>query len=108
MDLEKRPTGARQMVSAAWSDGVAPGGRHRLCDRRTQQPEWPVALGPAYEAGDLVFATAVGRPLNPNNVLRPFAALVRTARVPRVWFHDLQHTYATWLLMDGQPVKVVS
>lgn len=58
------------MVSAAWSDGMARGGCHRLCGRRTQQPERSVALSPGYDAGDLFFATAVGRPLNPNNVLR--------------------------------------
>ena len=75
-----------------------------------RQLERCVALGPAYADADadLVFVTAAGRPLNPNNVLRASAALTRRADVPRVRFHDLRHTHATWLLKDGQPVKVVS
>ena len=26
----------------------------------------------------------------------------------RLWFHDLRHSYATWLVSDGVPINVVS
>ena len=57
---------------------------------------------------DLVFCTGAGGVLNPCNVLRNFAALVKAAGVPSIGVHDLRHTHATFLLLDGVPLKVVS
>jgi integrase len=45
---------------------------------------------------------------NPNNVLRNFAAIVSVAGVPAIGVHDLRYTHATFLLLDGVPLKVVS
>ncbi|MDP9363622.1 MAG: site-specific integrase, partial [Chloroflexota bacterium] len=56
----------------------------------------------------LVVCTGEGNVVNPANVDRSFARLVRAAGVQRIRFHDLRHTHATWLLAAGQPVKVVS
>jgi integrase len=61
-----------------------------------------------WENHDLVFCTGNGRILNPNNVLRNFDAIVERADVPRTWLHDLRHTHATLLLLDGVPVTLVS
>jgi integrase len=57
---------------------------------------------------NLVFCTGSGGVLNPNNVLRNFAALVECAGVPRIGVHDLRHTHATLLLLDGVPLTLVS
>lgn len=57
---------------------------------------------------DLVFCTGSGGILNPHNVLRNFAALVKAADVPSIGVHDLRHTHATFLLLDGVPLKFVS
>jgi integrase len=57
---------------------------------------------------DLVFCTGNGRVLNPNNVLRSFETIVERSGVPKIGVHDLRHTHATWLLLDGVPVTLVS
>jgi integrase len=56
----------------------------------------------------LMFCADNGRILNPNNVLRNFDAIVERADVPRIDMHDLRHTHATFLLLDGVPVTLVS
>jgi integrase len=55
-----------------------------------------------------VFCTGNGLVLNPNNVLRNYAVIVAAAGVPDIGLHDLRHTHATFLLLDGVPLKVVS
>jgi integrase len=55
-----------------------------------------------------VFCTGNGLVLNPNNVLRNFDAIVTAAGVPEIGVHDLRHTHATFLLIGGVPLKVVS
>ena len=62
----------------------------------------------AWEGLDLVFCTGTGGVLNPNNVLRNFDAIVERAGVPRIGVHDLRHTHATLLLLDGVPLTLVS
>jgi integrase len=61
-----------------------------------------------WQDNDLVFCTGNGLVLNPNNVLRNYAAIVARAGVPTIGVHDLRHTHATLLLLDGVPLTVVS
>jgi integrase len=58
--------------------------------------------------GDLVFCTREGKPLNPANLYRYFAAIIAAAGVPKIRLHDLRHTHATFLLAAGTPIKAVS
>jgi integrase len=65
--------------------------------------------GPRWEHNDLVFANAVGRPINVANLrLRSFLPLLRRAGLPTIRFHDLRHTAATLLLSKGVHPKIVS
>ena len=57
---------------------------------------------------DLVVATGAGGPLRSANVTRAFGRIVERAGVPRIRFHDLRHTHATWLIAAGHPITAVS
>lgn len=58
---------------------------------------------------DLVFANVLGGPLLKSNVLyRSFKPLLRKAGLPPIRFHDLRHTAATLMLLQGVHPKVVS
>ena len=61
-----------------------------------------------WQDNDLVFCTGNGHVLNPRNVLRNFETIVERAGVPTIGLHDLQHTRATFLLLEGVPVTLVS
>jgi integrase len=66
---------------------------------------------------DFVFASEKGGPLTPSNVLRNLYAITKKAnveaegdgdRLPRFHLHDLRHTHATHLLMEGWDVARVA
>ncbi len=76
---------------------------------RIAQAKERLAMGPMYEDHGLVFCQPNGRPLHPHNVsARQFPRLCEAAGVPRIRFHDLRHTHATWLLAAGVHPKVVA
>lgn len=57
---------------------------------------------------DLVFPTGAGAPENPSNPLnRGFYPALRRAGLRRIRFHDLQHTYASRLIDNGESPKVI-
>jgi integrase len=56
-----------------------------------------------------MLCNSIGRHLEPNNVKRgSFIPLKKQAGVPDIRFHDLRHTAATLLLLEGVATKVVS
>jgi integrase len=55
----------------------------------------------------LVFTTAFGTPLEPRNVNRHFASVLKAAGLPHQRFHDLRHACATLLLAQGLDLKVI-
>src|SRR5207253_2183776 len=57
---------------------------------------------------DLVFASGVGTPINPNNLLREYYHLLLLAGVPRIRVHDQRHSHVTWAMEDGADLKTVS
>lgn len=61
-----------------------------------------------WEDNDLVICTSVGTPINPNNVTRSYNRIVERGSLPRIRVHDLRHTSATLLLLQGVAAKVVS
>jgi integrase len=57
---------------------------------------------------DLVFASTIGTPLDPSNLVdRSFKPLLKRAGLPEIRFHDLRHACAILLLSEGVLVKVV-
>ena len=65
--------------------------------------------GLAHGADDWMFLNTAGRFLNPESLSQLFDRLQRTMPdLTRIRFHDLRHTHASLLIMDGVPVKVVS
>ncbi len=59
-----------------------------------------------WEDGDFVFATAVGKPIDPRNDHRTWQ-LLDAAGVRRARLHDARHTAATLLLIQGVAARVV-
>lgn len=61
-------------------------------------------------AAELAFGTRTGTPLRRSNFRRQAwaPAVARSGLSPRLRFHDLRHSYATWLVSDGVPINVVS
>lgn len=74
--------------------------RARQLEERMAAPYW----------GDerLVFASTIGTPLEPRNVLRWWHELTIRAGVGRRRFHASRHTAATLMLNAGVPLEVVS
>jgi integrase len=68
-------------------------------------------MGSLYQPGGLVFATEHGTLINPSNLRnRSFKPLLRRAfgeGSPDICFHDLRHTCATLLLIQGTHPKLV-
>src|SRR5262249_49177987 len=79
-----------------------------LCHWARQSKE-RLALGPAWHDRDLVFPNVVGNLTDPRSLRqRWFKPLLRAADLPPIRFHDLRHTAATLLLLEGVHPKVVS
>jgi integrase len=79
-----------------------------LRSHRARQNADRLAVGSAWEEGDLIFPTRTGAPMRPSNLSDDhFKPLLERAGLPRsVRFHDLRHTAATLLLSRG--VDIVS
>jgi integrase len=73
--------------------------RQRQAAQRAEAEEWADP--------DLVFTTARGTPLEPQNVYRHFKALCAAAGVRAVRFHDLRHSCASLLFELGVPLRVI-
>jgi integrase len=79
-----------------------------LREHRVRQLEERLAAGSRWRENSLVFPSTIGTPIEPRNVTRHFKALLREAGLPETTrFHDLRHTCATLLLMQGEDLRVV-
>jgi integrase len=65
-------------------------------------------LGSSYEDNDLVVCNVDGTPINPGTFSHWFKDFLEKHNLKKIRFHDLRHTFATWLLKAGVPLKVVS
>jgi len=79
-----------------------------LKKHRKQQLEEKMKLAGLYKDHGLIFASGVGTPVNPENLVkRSFKPLLKKAGLPEIRFHDLRHTCATLLLSRGVHPKLV-
>jgi len=56
---------------------------------------------------DLIFPSQTGNPNDKGNLSRRFKKLLETAGLPSIRFHDLRHTAATLMLLQGINPKIV-
>lgn len=78
-----------------------------LRGHRVRQDKDRLLAGPAWCDSGLVFTTALGGPLDPNNVYDRFVGSCRRAGVPVIRLHDGRHTAATLALQAGAHPKLV-
>lgn len=76
--------------------------------QKARQAQERLQWGAAYADRDLVFCQVDGRPLEGKTLNRALTQLLRQAGLPHVRVHDLRHTFATWMLEQGEHPKVVS
>lgn len=80
-----------------------------LKEHRTKQEEEKEKYADIYKDQDLVFCTLYGTPMNPSNIRnRIMNPVIEEIGITKIRFHDLRHTCATILLLNGAPVKAVS
>jgi integrase len=82
-----------------------------LREHRRRHLQERLAAGPIWQDGGrrLVFVTTDGQPIDGIHLLRyRFLPILRQAGLPRIRFHDLRHTAATLLLLQGINPKIVS
>lgn len=73
--------------------------RHRqIITNRAQPARWnPLP----HQPHDLIFVTTTGRAIDPRSVNRSFSSLLAKAGLEHARVHDLRHTCASYLLMEG-------
>ena len=65
-----------------------------------QQQRWPDA--------ELVFLTTTGTPIEPMNLTHHFGEVIKQTGLPKLRFHDLRHSCATFLIAQKEHPKVIS
>lgn len=77
-----------------------------LKSHRATQAQDKLLAGIAYEDNDLVFATALGKPIEPRNLLRKHKAILKKAKLrEELRIHDIRHTFGTLLAQAGENPK---
>jgi integrase len=56
---------------------------------------------------DWLFTTRQGTQLDPSNLRKVFYRLLVAAKLRRVRFHDLRHTFATLLIQQGEGLPYI-
>jgi integrase len=76
--------------------------------RETQITEKDLAGVDLYQDNDLLFANAIGQPLNPQRITEEFGKHRAAAGIRPGRLHDLRHSHASHLLTRGVPVHIVA
>lgn len=57
---------------------------------------------------DLIFVNKEGNPLDPDNIIKgEFQPALRMAGLWNIRFHDLRHTYTSFLIGQGENIKFI-
>lgn len=80
-------------------------------ERRLAGSRWKVPMvhceGRYEPVDDFVFTTSIGTPLESRNVTKRFQKILKDAKIPRHRYHDLRHTAATLLAVQGVHPKTI-
>ena len=79
-----------------------------LKEHKRKQNEERLRLGLVYHNADLVFPRPDGSAMAPDSFSTNFAAFIRRSGLKHIRFHDLRHSHATQLLLQGVHPKIVS
>jgi integrase len=80
---------------------------HALEKHKQQQEKERLAAGSSWQGSPCVFTTPIGTPVDPRSDYREFKKLLGRAGVTSVRLHDLRHTAASLLVVQGVPPRVV-
>jgi len=78
-----------------------------LVTHQQRQESERALAGTRWSEGGFVFTTTIGTPLEPRTLARAHSDILLVAGLPRVRIHDLRHTAATLLLVQGVHPRVV-
>ena len=80
-----------------------------LREHRKRQAEDRLAAGPLWQDHGLVFASAIGTPLDAANVRREFRKITEAAGLGTGWApRDLRHTFVSLMSADGVPIEEIA
>ena len=80
-----------------------------LREQRVRQAQDRLAAGPLWQDHNLVFASAVGTPLDNHNVRREFRVITEAAGLGTGWVpRELRHTFVSLLSAHGVPVEAIA
>lgn len=74
---------------------------------RVAQGKERLAAGPKWCDENMVFATTIGTPIEPDNLSRSWYAVRTVLGEPPPRFHDMRHTCVSLLLAEGAPPHIV-
>jgi integrase len=63
--------------------------------------------GSAWQGTGFLFTSRIGTALEPRNVTREFRALLKSAGLPPIRFHDLRHSAVALLIAQGAHAKAI-
>jgi integrase len=82
---------------------------HALKEHRKRQAEDRLAAGALWQDHGLVFASAIGTPLDAANVRREFRKITEAAGLGAGWApRDLRHTFVSLMSADGVPIEEIA
>jgi len=81
---------------------------HFLTQHKEQQRILKKEMGESFNSLGLVNCSRNGTPIDPRNLARHWARIIKRTNLQRIRMHDLRHTHATLLLKGNVHVKVVS
>ena len=96
-----------RVSSSVWQGhrGTPKSGRSRAIPLHSRLKE--VLLNQKGRPDELIFKAKRGTPLTRNSVRKPFRRIQEAAGLRRIRLHDIRHSFASQLIMNGQPMKVV-
>jgi integrase len=86
---------------------IPPSVVERLREHSKRQLAEKLWAGSRWVENDMVFANHFGGPMQARRVIEDFHNALRKADLPRIRFHDLRHSCATLLLVQGVSPRVV-